>query len=147
MEARTVRRNGREKLVARARRLLTDERLMMILRAMVQEMADRRMPADAWPDIAGDLVGPPMAVPLINECLDRGESLDQIFYTGKHGNAKRDAFNSGSSHQGADGIAKLSGILGGAHVECAYSKATHGNINVVTTVKTEPLATFVRSAP
>jgi len=28
----------------------------------------------------------------------------------------------------------------GAHRECPYSKATHGNINVVTTVKTDPIA-------
>jgi Ohr subfamily peroxiredoxin len=27
-----------------------------------------------------------------------------------------------------------------AHLECPYSKATHGNINVVTTIKTEPLS-------
>jgi osmotically inducible protein OsmC len=27
-----------------------------------------------------------------------------------------------------------------AHLECPYSKATHGNINVVTTVVTEPVA-------
>jgi Ohr subfamily peroxiredoxin len=27
-----------------------------------------------------------------------------------------------------------------AHLECPYSKATHGNINVVTTVRTEPVA-------
>jgi len=31
-------------------------------------------------------------------------------------------------------------IVDGAHLECPYSKATHGNINVVTTVKTEPVA-------
>src|SRR5882724_1247337 len=31
-------------------------------------------------------------------------------------------------------------IVDGAHMECPYSKATHGNINVVTTVKTEPVA-------
>ena len=31
-------------------------------------------------------------------------------------------------------------LADGAHVECPYSKATHGNINVVTTVKTEPVA-------
>ena len=31
-------------------------------------------------------------------------------------------------------------IADGAHIECPYSKATHGNINVVTTVKTEPVA-------
>ena len=31
-------------------------------------------------------------------------------------------------------------IVDGAHRECPYSKATHGNINVVTTVKTEPVA-------
>jgi len=31
-------------------------------------------------------------------------------------------------------------IADGAHLECPYSKATHGNINVVTTVKTEPVA-------
>jgi organic hydroperoxide reductase OsmC/OhrA len=31
-------------------------------------------------------------------------------------------------------------LVDGAHLECPYSKATHGNINVVTTVKTEPVA-------
>ena len=31
-------------------------------------------------------------------------------------------------------------LANGAHLECPYSKATHGNINVVTTVKTEPVA-------
>ena len=31
-------------------------------------------------------------------------------------------------------------IVDGAHLECPYSKATHGNINVVTTVITEPVA-------
>jgi lipoyl-dependent peroxiredoxin len=31
-------------------------------------------------------------------------------------------------------------LADGAHLECPYSKATHGNINVVTTVKTEPVA-------
>jgi lipoyl-dependent peroxiredoxin len=31
-------------------------------------------------------------------------------------------------------------IVDGAHHECPYSKATHGNINVVTTVQTEPVA-------
>jgi lipoyl-dependent peroxiredoxin len=31
-------------------------------------------------------------------------------------------------------------LADGAHRECPYSKATHGNINVVTTVKTEPVA-------
>jgi len=31
-------------------------------------------------------------------------------------------------------------LVEGAHHECPYSKATHGNINVVTTVKTEPVA-------
>jgi Ohr subfamily peroxiredoxin len=31
-------------------------------------------------------------------------------------------------------------IADGAHLECPYSKATHGNINIVTTVKTEPVA-------
>jgi osmotically inducible protein OsmC len=31
-------------------------------------------------------------------------------------------------------------IVDGAHLECPYSKATHGNINVVTTVKTEQAA-------
>ena len=31
-------------------------------------------------------------------------------------------------------------IVDGAHQECPYSKATHGNINVVTTVKTEPVS-------
>jgi Ohr subfamily peroxiredoxin len=31
-------------------------------------------------------------------------------------------------------------LVDGAHLECPYSKATHGNINVVTTVKTEPAA-------
>jgi lipoyl-dependent peroxiredoxin len=30
-------------------------------------------------------------------------------------------------------------IVDGAHLECPYSKATHGNINVVTNVKTEPV--------
>ena len=35
-------------------------------------------------------------------------------------------------------IAQL--IVDGAHRECPYSKATHGNINVVTTVNTEPVA-------
>lgn len=31
-------------------------------------------------------------------------------------------------------------LVDGAHLECPYSKATHGNINVVTTVKSEPVA-------
>jgi lipoyl-dependent peroxiredoxin len=31
-------------------------------------------------------------------------------------------------------------LADGAHLECPYSKATHGNINVVTTIKTEPVA-------
>jgi Ohr subfamily peroxiredoxin len=31
-------------------------------------------------------------------------------------------------------------IVDGAHQQCPYSKATHGNINVVTTVNTEPVA-------
>ena len=31
-------------------------------------------------------------------------------------------------------------LANGAHLECPYSKATHGNINVVTTIKTEPVA-------
>jgi Ohr subfamily peroxiredoxin len=31
-------------------------------------------------------------------------------------------------------------LVDGAHHECPYSKATHGNINVATTVKTEPVA-------
>lgn len=30
-------------------------------------------------------------------------------------------------------------IVDGAHLQCPYSKATHGNINVVTTVKTKPV--------
>jgi hypothetical protein len=79
-----MRRNGRERLVARARRLLTDKRVALILRAMLEEMADQRVPQGAWPDMAGAVAGPPYAVPLINKCLDGGESLDQIFYTGKH---------------------------------------------------------------
>ena len=29
-------------------------------------------------------------------------------------------------------------IVDGAHLQCPYSKATHGNINVVTTVDTQP---------
>jgi organic hydroperoxide reductase OsmC/OhrA len=31
-------------------------------------------------------------------------------------------------------------LVDSAHLECPYSKATHGNINVVTTVRTEPVA-------
>ena len=31
-------------------------------------------------------------------------------------------------------------LVDGAHLECPYSKATHGNINVVTNVKTEPIS-------
>lgn len=31
-------------------------------------------------------------------------------------------------------------LADGAHLECPYSKATHGNINVETIVKTEPAA-------
>jgi len=31
-------------------------------------------------------------------------------------------------------------LVDGAHLECPYSKATHGNINVVTTVETKPVA-------
>jgi Ohr subfamily peroxiredoxin len=31
-------------------------------------------------------------------------------------------------------------IVDGAHLQCPYSKATHGNINVVTTVRSEPAA-------
>lgn len=30
-------------------------------------------------------------------------------------------------------------LADGAHLECPYSKATHGNIDVVTTVRTEPV--------
>jgi lipoyl-dependent peroxiredoxin len=30
-------------------------------------------------------------------------------------------------------------IVDAAHLECPYSKATHGNVNVVTSVKTEPV--------
>jgi Ohr subfamily peroxiredoxin len=30
-------------------------------------------------------------------------------------------------------------LADGAHLECPYSKATHGNVNVVTTVKTDPV--------
>jgi organic hydroperoxide reductase OsmC/OhrA len=29
-------------------------------------------------------------------------------------------------------------LVDGAHLECPYFKATHGNINVMTTVKTKP---------
>jgi lipoyl-dependent peroxiredoxin len=31
-------------------------------------------------------------------------------------------------------------IVDSAHLECPYSKAIHGNVNVVTTVQTEPVA-------
>ena len=31
-------------------------------------------------------------------------------------------------------------LANAAHLECPYSKATHGNINVVTTVTTDPVA-------
>ena len=31
-------------------------------------------------------------------------------------------------------------IVDGAHLQCPYSKATHGNVNVVTTVRMEPAA-------
>ena len=31
-------------------------------------------------------------------------------------------------------------LVDGAHMECPYSKATHGNINVVTNVETAPVA-------
>jgi Ohr subfamily peroxiredoxin len=31
-------------------------------------------------------------------------------------------------------------IAAAAHLECPYSKATHGNVNVVTTVRTEPVS-------
>jgi lipoyl-dependent peroxiredoxin len=31
-------------------------------------------------------------------------------------------------------------IVDAAHLECPYSKATHGNVDVVTTVKTDPVA-------
>jgi lipoyl-dependent peroxiredoxin len=31
-------------------------------------------------------------------------------------------------------------LVDGAHLECPYSKATHGNINVVTNVETVPIA-------
>lgn len=31
-------------------------------------------------------------------------------------------------------------LADGAHLQCPYSKATHGNINVVTNVMTEPVA-------
>jgi len=31
-------------------------------------------------------------------------------------------------------------LVDGAHKECPYSKATHGNINVVTTIDTKPVA-------
>ena len=31
-------------------------------------------------------------------------------------------------------------LVDGAHMECPYSKATHGNINVVTSFETEPQA-------
>ncbi len=36
-------------------------------------------------------------------------------------------------------------VVDGAHLECPYSKATHGNINVVTAVKTEPVAQVAQS--
>jgi len=32
-------------------------------------------------------------------------------------------------------------LVDGAHQQCPYSKATHGNINVVTTLDTKPVAT------
>ena len=38
-------------------------------------------------------------------------------------------------------------IVDGAHLECPYSKATHSNINVVTTVITEPVAPIARTVP
>jgi organic hydroperoxide reductase OsmC/OhrA len=31
-------------------------------------------------------------------------------------------------------------LVDGAHLECPYSKATHGNINIVTNVETAPIA-------
>ncbi len=31
-------------------------------------------------------------------------------------------------------------LVDGAHKECPYSKATHGNINVVTNFETKPIA-------
>jgi lipoyl-dependent peroxiredoxin len=31
-------------------------------------------------------------------------------------------------------------IVDGAHLQCPYSKATHGNINVVTNIDTTPVA-------
>jgi osmotically inducible protein OsmC len=31
-------------------------------------------------------------------------------------------------------------LVDGAHLECPYSKATHGNVNVVTNVETTPIA-------
>ena len=31
-------------------------------------------------------------------------------------------------------------IVDGAHLQCPYSKATHGNLNAVTTVRSEPAA-------
>ena len=61
----------------------------------------------------------------------------------------------GTNHGGYFLQARLSLILPGldhetaqkladaAHLECPYSKATHGNINVVTSVITEPVAQMV----
>ena len=38
-------------------------------------------------------------------------------------------------------------IVDGAHLECPYSKATHGNISVVTTGITEPVAQVAQPVP
>jgi Ohr subfamily peroxiredoxin len=38
-------------------------------------------------------------------------------------------------------------IVEGAHLECPYSKATHGNIKVVTTVNSESAVPAARSVP
>jgi hypothetical protein len=57
--------NSREAEIQKSRQLVSDEQLLAILRAM-------RKPGQ-----------PEFAVEQINEDLDAGETLDQIFYTGK----------------------------------------------------------------
>jgi hypothetical protein len=57
--------NLRERQIRKSRKLVTDEQLLLFLRAL-------RTPGQ-----------PPFAVEEINKDLDDGESLDQIFYTGK----------------------------------------------------------------
>jgi len=59
--------NSRERQIRKSRKLVTDEQLIAILRAIVYNRS----------------VSPrPLALKCLREHLDRGETLDQIFYDG-----------------------------------------------------------------